>query len=500
MTELYELIHGLTQAEKGYFKKYTQTHSVQGEQRYVQLFEAIEQQVHCDEVALKEAFAKGKSLAYFSTLKRYLYDAILRSLQAYEAQKSKRRRVEDWKREAEWLIRRGLHRQGLKRLKKAQKLAYQLEYFTLLIDILRLENNTIGLYLLDRRAERKAAINAEITRLLQLLERERFYFDVYDRLFTQSRVEQSLRTAEDLETLNEWMQQPLLQEPVEAESLLAKHLFYGAHFTYQTLLGNHEAAYEYSRKCLAVWENRPLLQQECYKEYLALFSNHINRCYHLRKANELQELLRQLQQQEAPNASLQVVTDVRAALHQLSWHELTLNYQHFEQTVAEIEDLLKRMTNTSEKRLLLYNIANQYLVQGAYEQALDFCSKILQLPSSQVQHYLQRFGHLLQLLLHYELANQRLLEYDLRNCYNFFKNQNKLYKFERLFLKMMRQLTAELHQYGTQSTFCDYHQQFAALKQDTYESRAFAYLDILAWLEAKQSKTTMLAVYRKVKK
>jgi len=215
---------------------------------------------------------------------------------------------------------------------------------------------------------------------------------------------------------------------------------------------------------------------------------------------QIQELLQQLQQQEAPNASLQVLTDVRAALHQLSWHELALDYQRFEQTVAAIKDLLKRMTSTSEKRLLLYNIANQYLVQGKFEQALGFCSHILQLPSSQVQHYLQRFGRLLQLLVHYELGNQRLLEYDLRNCYNFFKNQNKLYEFERLFLKMMRQLTDELHQYGTQSTFCDYHQQFAALKEDAYESRAFAYLDILAWLEAKQSKSTMLAVYRKAKK
>lgn len=108
---------------------------------------------------------------------------------------------------------------------------------------------------------------------------------------------------------------------------------------------------------------------------------------------------------------------------------------------------------------------------------------------------MQRFARLLELLLHYESGNQQLLDYTWRNCYNFFKSQDKLYQFEQLFLQLIRRLTDEMNQYGQQDTFQEFYLRFAQLQTDAYESRAFEYLDVLTWLRAKQERTTMAAIY-----
>jgi hypothetical protein len=50
-------------------------------------------------------------------------------------------------------------------------------------------------------AQRKAAINTQSERLIRLLEQERFYFSLYDRLYTHSKTEQSLRKADEMEDL-----------------------------------------------------------------------------------------------------------------------------------------------------------------------------------------------------------------------------------------------------------------------------------------------------------
>ncbi len=492
---LFQLIKNMTAAEKGYFKKSTQPCSGAPDQLYVQLFDAIERQTTYDEVALETQFAAGRSASYFATLKRYLYHAILKSLRRFEEENDLENQVSALFQEAKLLVRRGLPEQGMKRIRKAKKLAYRIEHFSMLIDILLLENNTIGFFLMDAKADEKSAINAEIKRLLAQLNLERFYFDVYDRLFLYSRKERTLRTEAERQNLQTMFNDPRCQDETLAQSLRARVLLFGLHYTWQMLQGNYAAAYAYSRKAIEAWEAAsPWLQQARFRDYVASLVNHINRCYQLGKTHEMQRWIGRFEQLQTPHADYATFFQIQLSKLKLSYFELSNDFSSLDEEAVRIEKLLEkndRRIDTTEQRLLLYNLTQQYLVCGQPNRALDFCNMLLRLPSTQVQQDLQRFARLLHLLLHYEMRHETLLLQTWRNVRNTLQKQGRYHRYEALFLQMMQQLAKAMHQYGKRDLLATYLRRFEELAADKFEKRAFEFLDVITWLRAQQKRTSM---------
>lgn len=498
---LFLLIKNMTAAEKGYFKKSTQQCGGAPDRHYVQLFDAIERQTTYDEVALETQFAAGRSASYFATLKRYLYNAILKSLRRFEEENDLENQVSALFQEAKLLVRRGLPEQGMKRIRKAKKLAYRIEHFSMLIDILHLENNTIGFFLMDAKADEKSAINTEIKRLLAQLNLERFYFDVYDRLFLYSRKERTLRTASQTQRLQTMLNDARCQDESLAQSLRARVLLFGLHYTWQMLQGNYAQAYAYSRKAIEVWEMAtPLLQRARFRDYVASLVNHINRCYQLGKTSEMQRWIERFEQLQAPSADYATFLQIQLSKLKLSYFELSNDFSSLDAEALRIETLLKKddsRIDMTEQRLLLYNLTNQYLVCGWPDRALDYCTMLLQLPPTEVQQDLQRFARFLHLLLHYEMRHETLLLQTWRNVRNALQKQGKYHRYETLFLQMMQQLAKAMHQYGKRDLFAIYLKRFEALQTDKFEKRAFEFLDITTWLRAQLKRTSMEDILRR---
>lgn len=84
---LHQLIHSLSKPEKRYFK-YSSRHIIGEQNNYVKLFDAIDKQKVYDEAILLKQFKKEIFIRQFSIAKSRLYDAILRSLDAYNSDSS----------------------------------------------------------------------------------------------------------------------------------------------------------------------------------------------------------------------------------------------------------------------------------------------------------------------------------------------------------------------------------------------------------------------------
>ena len=87
--DLFKLIKSLEKAEKGYFKKFAQTHNKGAEHQYLKLFDAIDQQLEYNEPDLLKKFKSESFVKQLSVTKSYLWDLILKSQRAYRAQSSK---------------------------------------------------------------------------------------------------------------------------------------------------------------------------------------------------------------------------------------------------------------------------------------------------------------------------------------------------------------------------------------------------------------------------
>ena len=83
--DLFNLIKSLKRTEKTYFKKFSQFHIKGGQNNYVRIYDAIENQKTYDEKKLLDLF-KGEPLTnQFWVAKNYLYNLILRSLELYHS-------------------------------------------------------------------------------------------------------------------------------------------------------------------------------------------------------------------------------------------------------------------------------------------------------------------------------------------------------------------------------------------------------------------------------
>jgi tetratricopeptide (TPR) repeat protein len=130
-----------------------------------------------------------------------------------------------------------------------------------------------------------------------------------------------------------------------------------------------------------------------------------------------------------------------------------------------------------------YKIASLYFGDGNYDKSIDYLNKIIN-STADLRYDLQCYARLMHLLSHYELGNYELMEPLTKSVYRYMakmKNltvvEEEMFRFLRSSLKMSpAQLKPELEKFL---------QKIKHLEKNRFETRAFAYLDIISWLESK---------------
>ncbi|MEL6629344.1 MAG: hypothetical protein AAFQ92_27800, partial [Bacteroidota bacterium] len=142
---LFQLIHSMSSSEKRYFKR----NALIGgdtDANYLKLFDTLNKMRTYDEDALrKKAFVK-----HLAAERKYLYEAILRSLRNYNSEDSIRAQISDLLLDANYLYERGLYDQSQRRLKIAQRLVRQIDYLPAQLEI----NNMSRLILRENRTRK----------------------------------------------------------------------------------------------------------------------------------------------------------------------------------------------------------------------------------------------------------------------------------------------------------------------------------------------------------
>src|SRR6476469_13788 len=139
--------------------------------------------------------------------------------------------------------------------------------------------------------------------------------------------------------------------------------------------------------------------------------------------------------------------------------------------------------------VLNYKIATLYFGSEDYSTCIDYLQKIIN-DHVDLRYDLQCYARLLHLLAHYELGNYELMEPLTKSVYRFMARmenltgiEEEIFRFLRHSLRVSRQeLKAELEK------FLKTIKQF---EKDRFETRAFAYLDIVSWVEGKVYNKTM---------
>jgi len=170
----------------------------------------------------------------------------------------------------------------------------------------------------------------------------------------------------------------------------------------------------------------------------------------------------------------------------INYHLITGTFKEALKLVPYIEEKLADFALHIDKHRVLvfnYKIATLYFGSGDYDTSIDYLQKIMN-DHVDLRYDLQCYARLVHLMAHYELGNYEIIEHLIKSVYRFMAKMENLTIVEEEMFRFLRtsfnvsprKLRPELEK------LLDKIKRF---EKNRFETRAFAYLDIISWVESK---------------
>jgi hypothetical protein len=163
---------------------------------------------------------------------------------------------------------------------------------------------------------------------------------------------------------------------------------------------------------------------------------------------------------------------------------------NFQQGLSMVNEVLGKLDEyalfVDSHRILVFNykISSLYFGAGYYSRAIDFLHKIINDNQPGLRNDLQCYARLMHLLCHYELGNEEILESLIKTVYRFMAKMKNLTVVEEEIFRFLRHSTKVKAQ-ELKPELERFLLKIKHLEKNQFETRSFAYLDIISWVESK---------------
>ncbi|MFL5764984.1 MAG: hypothetical protein ACJ77K_13655 [Bacteroidia bacterium] len=460
-----------------------------GEKSYLKLFEAIEKMGEYDEAKVKKMFAGEDFTRRLPSVKSYLYAQILRSLRLSYAGSTTHSRLREMMEDLSIIYEKRLYKQCAKLLAKAKELARANEDVLFQMEISAWEQK-IQMEVLDIDKFEKTLETslADELKLIALQENISQYRNLYNRIVLLNKTIKEARNDEELKPFQEIIDHPLMRSVASAKSFDAKYCFYQTHLIYNHAKGDSRACWGIARQQMALLEQFPYRIEETPKVYVTTLNNILLGHIHVHNYDGFDKTLIKLRAFPLKSFNIEVNRFVNSYIFEMVMY---LDTGEFTKSVAIREDIINGLEkygdkiNAIEETTLLYNLLYSYFGTGEFQKALGIINKLLNEHQKELRYDVQSAVRILNLILHYELDNPRLLEYNAISTYRFLYKNKRLYKFENIVLNYIRRKMHRIYTPKDQiEAFIELRKDFLGLADDPYESKAFQYFDYISWLDS----------------
>ena len=441
--KLFRLIKSLSPSEKRYFIVWSQSKAGRLS-RFKQLFELNDQAEALNDPEFVKKIYPGESVEgkKYTELKAYLYDLILKALQAFDEQTSVEYRLRHLLQSVSVLFKRGLYSDCREQLTKARRLAIYYENFSIILETLRWEKHiAYALSDMDLLAKEIQRIDYEEDTCIKQIKNLSDYRRIFLKIWTSVKTEAAARHEDRLEKIHLLADDPLLKNFDGALSHTARVLFFRAKTIYYYLILDYESFYENGRKLIDLQESKPWFLTENLTEYIASLSNFLLACGLLQRYDEVAETLEKFRQ-------LKPLTHDDRVKIQRQYFSGKLNLCVFTGDFEEGRLEMARLADEVEKSDLAFFESASFQFQffsiafgcQDFRLAVDFINKILGQHKTVERQDLQSLARMLNLLVHYEMGNMELLDSLLRSSARYLRSRNRLFQMEKNFIRFMANL------------------------------------------------------------
>lgn len=488
---LYDLIHSMTKSEKRYFKLLSSRHTIGDENNYVTLFDFIDKQEEYDEREIHDEFKGEAFLNRFSITKKRLYDHILSALDAYHVSGSTEPQLYRMLHAADILFEKSLYEQSRRLLRSAEKLALKHEF------------SQIQLLIIDKQkrlCETTGYASNSDLKIEQLTESEnsilntmRVYNDLWQmksNLFTRMAQKGIARSPEEIKAYKT-ICGPLSNVDIahlnNSETL---YLFHHTMSAYYYAIGEAGQSIAHLQKNLQLFESEKGDLIAPNKK----ISAYTNAIYLSDKLGEHKNAIRFLSQLKLIASKCENNEDLAIKLFSsITSIELSMCLRRgdFSGAYKVAQDVQSKLEMYGDKivplrrAFLEFKLAVVYIGMGEFNTALKWINQVLNNSKLDTSEDIIGFAQLLDLLIHIELNNDKLLPYSLKSAQRFFKNRNRLYNFESIFLQFIARLIKCEDRFAAEDQWEELYLNLTEISDEQFDQVALEYFDFKAWAEAK---------------
>ena len=499
---LFQLIHSLEKSEKRHFKLYIKRSSGNEDLKIVQLFDALDKMQDYDEKILLKKLPFTKS--QLSNLKTHLYKQLLASLRLLKTTENTDLQLSEHMDNARLLYNKGLKHQSLKILERAKEIAKANNKLNFLAQLISLEKKIETLHITRSTLEKTEQLTIEAREISDHIDRVTRLSNLALLLYRWYVQNGHARNEADVKKLREFFKQNTLPDTSNLDDFYEKLYLYQSYSWFAFIRQDFIMYYRYGQKWVDLFENEPLMISVETGHYVKGMHNLLNALFDLRHFSKFEVILKKFEDYyNSPlgqhHDNFRIHTWVYINLAKINWHLMTGTFKQGLTLVPEISGQLKEYGNyIDHHRILVFNykIATLYFGSGDYNTSIDWLHLIIN-DHVDLRYDLQCYARLVHLLAHYELGNYELMESLTKSVYRFMAKMKNLTVVEEEMFKFLRK-SFQISRREIKPELEKLLSKIKHLEYNHIETRSFAYLDIISWLESKlQDKTMSEIIYAK---
>lgn len=499
--EVFLLIKSLDKGEKRLFKLYANRNSTQVELKIVQLFNAMDGMEEYDEACLlrkKNVFGKEQ----LPNLKTHLYKQILNALRQSPDSNDIDIIFQEQMGNARILYNKALYIQALKVLNKLKQTAIKYHHHTYVLQAINFEKKIEGLHITRSFKDRVQSLTEDFNNIIQPITRSGLWSNLALQLYNWFISFGHSRNKEEQEKIKHFFGTKKRDLAIP-ESFYERLYACQAYCWYAYIQEDFLLYYRYAQKWVWLFEKHPEFALVERTQYLKGYHNLLTALYVLRHHEKFEHTIQEYKFAFTKAIILKHTNDI--VQYKLYYYQSAIN-NYFLQgkfseglcIVADIENFITtyfRSIDSYRTLVFYYKIASLYFGSGDNETAIDYLQKIIN-RKTDLRSDLQCYARLLHLIAHYELGNERLIEYLFKSVYRFMGKMEHLGAVEEAVFEFLKKsFTIDLHQ--ALPAFEQLRDKLKRYENDVIEKKSFLYLDIISWLESKIEKQPVEMVIRK---
>lgn len=493
---LFQLIRSLEKAEKRHFKLYITRSSGNEDLKVVKLFDILDKLAFYDEKVLLKKL-KDVTKPQLSNLKAHLYKELLAGLRLLKSNDSLDLQLNEMFDNAHILYKKGLFFQSLRVIDKAKEIAKLNQKYFFLPLLLSLEKRIEALNVTDTFKDRMDELSEEANDANQKLEMITRLSNLSLQMYGFFIANGHARNEEEESKVKKFFKQNLPSGSAQQEGFYEQLFYFQCYSWYAFIRQNFLLYYRYAQKWVNLFKEKPNMIRVETGHYIKGCHSLLNAHFDLRNYKELRNELKIFEafsqtKRVQDNMNFTVQTFVYIVGAKINFYNITGLCAEGIREVPQIEEKLVEYEIFLDRHRIMvitYKIALLYYLSGDYSTSIDYLQRIIN-DSSDLRTDLQCYARLMHLLAHYELGNMELIDSLTRSVYRYMSRMKNLTVVEQEMFRFLR----NSFKFSNRQLIPEFEallEKVKHLEGNRFETRAFAYLDIISWLESKVARKPM---------